>query len=653
MKKKIFIAAAVLISSQLFAQKKLTNNPTDSTQNLDEVLVTATKFPIKQSLTGKVVTVISKEQLERNSGKSLTELLNTQAGIIVNGSSNVAGTNQDVYVRGAAAGKTLILLDGVPVYDASGISGAFDLNLISVDQLERVEILKGSQSTLYGSDAMAAVINLISKKGGAKKINGTANIAGGSFNTMKASAGLHGTVKNTNYNFQFTKLKSKGFSTAMDQNNMGNFDKDGIDENVFRANINQKINKKLSLRFNNQFSNYKTDADAGPFKDDADYTIKIKNALAGIGAEYSLGKTKLHFNYNYNTTQRTYLDDSTSRGGFSYYSKGEYTGKSHFIELYSNVALNKKVDLLLGADYRNQLSDQSYTSISMFGPYSSTPLSNDSVKVNQLGAYASVVVKDIAGFNVELGGRYNTFNKYGNVFTFSFNPSYVIHNSIKVFGNISSGFKAPSLYQVYSEYRNPSQELKPEKSMSYEGGIQYFKENVNLRAVYFSNTITNNILFYSAGAPSYTSYYVNADKQKVKGLELEARVDFGKVDLTANYVNLDGRIETKNGVKDTAYFNLYRRPRQTINLNVGIELCKNWNMNLGIQSISKRYEAVYAATPVEMPAYYVWNLYSTYTINKKTSVFIDLKNITDEKYSEVRGYNSRRFNFMAGLNLSF
>ncbi len=655
MKKKIFIAAAVLLSSQLYAQTPVPIISGDSAKNLNEVVVTATKFPIKQSLTGKVVTVIDQQQLQRNSGKSLTELLNTQAGIIVNGSSNVLGTNQDVYVRGAAAGKTLILLDGVPVYDASGISGAYDLNLISVDQVERIEILKGSQSTLYGSDAIAAVINIISKKGGAKKINATANLAAGSYNTFRGSVGINGTVKNTNYNVQYSKLYSKGFSAAQYQTGIDNFDRDGMDENVFRANINQKINDKFSLRANTQFSNYKTDADAGAFKDDADYTIKNKNSLVGFGADYTLGKAVLHFNYNYNKVNRVYLDDSASRGSFSYYSKGDYTGKSHFAELYSNIAVTKHIDVLVGADYRNQLSDQSYTSVSIYGPYSSTPLSDDSVKVNQFGAYTSIVVKDIAGFNVELGGRYNNFNKYGDVFTFSFNPSYVIKNSIKIFANISSGFKAPSLYQVYSEYHFPDSlgELNPEKSLSFEGGIQYYKDNINIRAVYFSRNVKDNIVFYSSGAPLYNSYYINADKQKDKGLELEASVDFGKVTLNANYVNLDGKIETKTGTKDTTFFNLYRRPRQTINLNVGIELFKNWNMNIGVQSISKRSEFRYGFAPIEMPAYYVWNLYSTYSITKNIKTFVDLKNITDEKYSEVRGYNSRRFNFMAGVNLNF
>jgi vitamin B12 transporter len=649
MKKKIFIAAAVLISSQLYAQN-------DSTKNLDAVVVTATKFPIKQSLTGKVVTVIDEQQLQRNSGKSLTEILNIQTGIIINGSSNVLGTNQDVYVRGAAAGKTLILLDGIPVYDASGISGAYDLNLISVDQVERIEILKGSQSTLYGSDAIAAVINIISKKGDAKKINVTANLAAGSYNTFKGSVGLNGTVKNTSYNIQYTKLYSKGFSAARDVTDTANYDKDGMDENVFRASVNQKINNKISIHANTQLSNYKTDADEGPFADDVDYVIKNKNAVAGIGADYKIGKSILHFNYNYNTTNRLYLNDSALYQGFSYYSKGEYTGKSHFAELYSNIAITKNMDVLVGADYRNQRSKQNYFSISSYGPYTSTPLSDDSVKVNQFGAYASVVVKNIKGFNVELGGRYNNFNKYGNVFTFSFNPSYVIKNSIKVFGNISTGFKTPSLYQVYSEYHLPDTlgEINPEKSLSTEGGIQYYKDNVNLRAVYFSRSVKDNIVFYSGGAPFYYSYYINADKQKDKGFELEASIDFGTVTLNANYINLDGKIETKTGAKDTAFFNLYRRPKQTINLNVVIDICKNWNMNIGVQSIGKRYDIFnYGMPPDEMPAYYVWNLYSTYSFTKNIKAFVDLKNITDEKYSEVNGYNSRRFNFMAGVNLNF
>ena len=648
MKMKFFMLAAIITSSQAYAQQ-------DSTKKLDDVVITATKFPIKQSLTGKVLTVITQQELERNSGKTLTEVLNNQAGLIINGSRNPLGTNQDVYMRGASAGKTLILIDGIPVYDVAGISGAYDLNFISIDQVERVEILKGSQSTLYGSDAIAGVINIITKKGGTKKIGITADLAAGSFGTFKGSVGVNGTINKTGYNVQYSKINSKGFSSAYDEAGNNNFDKDGFDENVVRANINQKISDKLALHLTSQYSNYKTDSDAGQFIDDADYTITSNNLLAGIGADYKIGKSMLHFNYNFNKTERTYLDDSLSvpQFAYSYYSKGNYNGKSHFAELYSNLYITKHIDVLVGTDYRQQSTDQDYYSRDYFSSFPFTTALGDSAKAKQFGVYTSIVIKDLAGFNLELGGRYNNFNKYGDVFTFSFNPSYVINKKIKLFANITSGFKAPSLYQVYSEYRNPNTGLNPERSISFEGGIQYKKENVNLRAVYFIRNVEDNIEFFSAGPPNYESYYINADKQKDKGIELEANVDFGKVTLNANYTNLDGYIETKDNNKDTSYFNLYRRPRQTINLNVGIEICKGWYVNTSIQSISKRWESVFAAAPIEMPAYYTWNLYSAYTITKNVKMYVDLKNITDEKYFEVRGYNSRRFNFMAGVSLKF
>jgi vitamin B12 transporter len=157
--KKIFITTIVLALIQ-FAKAQ-----TDSTGNLlDDVVVTATKSPKKLSETGKVLTVITKEQLQQNSSHSLAEILNQQTGITVAGSTTNAGANQSVFLRGANAGNTLILVDGIPVYDASGITNEFDLNYININQVERIEILKGAQSTLYGSDAVAGVINIITKK---------------------------------------------------------------------------------------------------------------------------------------------------------------------------------------------------------------------------------------------------------------------------------------------------------------------------------------------------------------------------------------------------------------------------------------------------------------------------------------------------------
>ena len=128
--RKIFPVAAIFISSQLSAQ--------DTTRTLDEVVVTATKYPVKQSQTGKVITVINREQLDRSSGKTLGQLLTEQAGITINGAFNHPGSTQVIYMRGASSGRTLVTIDGVPVNDPSLINNEFDINLIPTYHIEQI-----------------------------------------------------------------------------------------------------------------------------------------------------------------------------------------------------------------------------------------------------------------------------------------------------------------------------------------------------------------------------------------------------------------------------------------------------------------------------------------------------------------------------------
>src|ERR1035437_1758473 len=209
MKKKIFIAAAVLFSSQAQAQQD------SARKTLDEVIVTANKFPQKQSTTGKVITVITKEQIEKSAGRTVAQVLNEQAGIIVSGALNNLGSNQTVYLRGASAGRTLILIDGIPAYDPSFINNDFDLNLLSLNNIESIEICRGAQSTLYGSDAVAGVINIITvKKDITKPFNVTATAGAGSYGTFRGNVQLYGKADKLTYAVRYAKLSSKGFSSA-------------------------------------------------------------------------------------------------------------------------------------------------------------------------------------------------------------------------------------------------------------------------------------------------------------------------------------------------------------------------------------------------------------------------------------------------------
>jgi vitamin B12 transporter len=647
MKKGIFIAAAVIFSNQLQAQDR-----SDTTaKTLNEVIITATKFPVKQSETGKVVDVISQEQLQKSYGKSLGEILNQQPGLNINGADNPPGTNQTVYLEGASAGNTLIMVDGVPLYDASGITSEFDLNNFALNNIERIEILKGAQSTLYGSDAVAGVINIITKKSGTKPINFNVDLSAGSYATYKGSASVSGNNgKGQTYFVSYNKIKSKGFSSAYDSTGKAGFDNDGFNQDVFRIAYGFHPLKKITFNVNGKYNNNHADLDAGAFQDDKDYTNHNENLIAGASVDYKLNNGFIKLQYNYNRFNRNFVDDSADVGGFSTYQNGTYKGTSNFAELYTSLNLNKNIELLAGADYRQNATNQLYIYKPDYG-FPSVPISSDSAKTSQLSPYASVIVKTKSGFNAELGGRWNHHNIYGNNFTYSFNPFYLIQNHYKIFANIASGYKVPSLYQLYSEYGNRG--LKPETTTSFEGGVQYFSDKWNARITGFAREGKNVILFYTDPA-TYASYYINGDKQHDYGFEATTTFNFTSgFSANLNYTYLDGEVTTNNTTgKDTSFFNLYKRPKNTLNVSINYSITDKAYVSAHLKTVSKAYEPQYQAMPYVLNGYYTLGVYGRYQFSSKLGVFVDFQNITDQKYFVTRGFTTKGFNMNGGVQVN-
>lgn len=642
--KKIF--TLLLTASSIYA----TAQTDTATNTLNEVIVTANKFEQKQNETGKVLTVITQEQLRKNCGRLLTELLNEQTGITINGSNNALGTNQSVYMRGAASANTLILIDGVPAYDVSGISNEFDLNHININQVERIEILKGAQSTLYGSDAVAGVINIITKHNAAKPFEGFATVSAGSYGTINGAASLNGRKDKWQYNAGYTYLHSNGFSSAYDSSGKNNFDKDGFTQNNFNAGIGYDVSKQFHLRAYSHVDDYKADVDESAFVDDKDYSIHNKNFQIGTTADYRFHQNKIVFNYQYAIVHRTYIDDSTDITGFSKYQTGDYKSYAHFAEVYGNFKISKTLELLAGADYRQNKTNQYYLSISDFGPYS-TKL--DDAKTNQQSIYASFILKNISGFNLEVGGRANNHSVYGWNGTYTFDPSYSFSKNWKIFANIASAYRVPSLYQLYSEYGNRN--LNPEKSQSFEGGLQYATKQFTARAVAFKRNI-NDVIYFYTDYNTYVSQYINADKQRDNGIEAEVSIAVNKnISLAANYTYVDGKISTTSDFtgKDTSLFNLYKRPRNVFNFSAGFQIVKALNVSLHFKTVSEHQEPRYLDAPVIVKGYYTIDAYAEYTASKMFKLFANFNNITNQQYFDLLGYNSKRFHCMAGIRFAF
>ena len=647
MSRKHFLTTA-LVAASINATAQ-----TDTLQGktADPVIITANKVEQKQSATGKVVTVISKEQIEKSTGKSVAQVLNEQAGITIAGAYNAAGSVQTVFMRGASAGRTLILVDGIPVNDPSQISNDYDLNLFSINDVERIEVCRGAQSTLYGSDAVAGVINIITiKKDIIKTFNVKATGVAGNLGTYKANIQLFGKADKLTYTARYAKLKNNGFSSAYDSTGTKNFDNDGYDGDALNATLQYTATKQLSLKTFIQHSTYKADIDAGTFADDKDYTIHNNNLSAGFGFQFKNDAVTVTGNYQYNQLRRNYLNDSGFIAGFSKFERNKYNGRTQFAELYASIKLGGGFTLLQGADYRFAVMNNDFLSISSFGPFSS---SFKDTSMSQGSMYASLLYAGAnKKLNAEIGGRLNVHSRYGSNSTYTFNPSYNISEHYRVFGSVASGFKAPSLYQLYAGGGTGNPNLKAEKSVNYEIGFAEQHKIVSSRLAYFYRTIEDGIDY------NYVSFkYFNFIKQIVRGLEYELNVQASKkLNISANYTLITSQENTQSRVnfKDTSYNYLLRRPKHNINVNIGYQITDGLYASISGKYVSKRKDVGgYKKQDVELDGYFLLNAYAEYKLKDHFKFFADVQNITGKQFFDIRGYNAIPFMFNAGVTFNW
>ena len=616
--KKILVTTFVLALTQ-FAKAQ-----TDSSGNLlDDVVVTATKSPKKLSETGKLITVITKEQIEKSGSKDLSQLLNEQVGVTVNGSTSNPGKDKSLYLLGASDKYSLILLDGIPLNEPAGVGGSFDLRLLSLDNIERIEILQGSQSTLYGSNAVAGVINIISKKPGTKQPQLGGLLSYGTYNSFKGNANISQQTKVLEYNLNYTYFNTDGISEAKDTTDKANFDKDGYTQNAVQAVVGINITDKVKISPYYRYTHFKGGYDADAFIDAPNhYIASLQNA--GLTGHYNYASGSLNFNYAYDFTKRLYesLYPFTSSGKFNH------------AEAYVNQTLSKNVQMVGGISFQSYTIKDVDTTNSLISPY------------------LTFLFHTNNGLNVELGGRYNQHNQYGSNFTYSFNPSYLLNKSVKLFANITSGFRTPSINELFGPYgANPN--LEPEKSNTQEAGVQLFTADQKLSATINGfNRIIDNVIIYGANG------YENLNKQHDHGVQLQVNYANKNVHLNASYAYIDGKITDKSAGKDTSYYNLLRRPKNAVKLFAGYNITPALYVSTTIQFTGKRNDTyfdpgTFIQSQVSLDAYTLWNAYAQYSFLKhRLEIFVDVKNITNKtNYYEVYGYAVQGTTLNTGIHL--
>jgi vitamin B12 transporter len=259
--------------------------------------------------------------------------------------------------------------------------------------------------------------------------------------------------------------------------------------------------------------------------------------------------------------------------------------------------------------------------------------------------------------NLEAGIRVNNHSRFGNNFTYTLNPSYVLNKQFKFSLNISSAFKAPTLYQLYDGYAG-EKSLKPETSVTSEFSIQFLGiKNTSARVVYFNRKINNGIDY------SYSTYkYFNYAAQKDNGIEVETGYSNSKINLSLNYTYIKGTVNTANyefdantysyTIKgDTSFPNLFRIPKHSINGSMGLQVNKNIYVSLAQRIAGKRFEPQFQAPSIALKAFQTTDFFFQYILGKKASIYFSLKNILNARYQEVFGFNTRGRNYVIGLRI--
>ena len=641
----VSVLACSFVSTNLFAQKNAAQK--ENVEVLNEVVVTATKFNLKKENTGKVIHVITQKQLQQNAGKTVIEILNTIAGIDVKGVNANASEPRSINIRGGRSRQVLVLIDGVPVTDQSAINQEFDLRLLAVNQIESIEILKGASSTLYGSGAATAVINVILKKASKDRIFGSFETSFGTNNSTKSSnsgladknqnINLNGTLGNFNFLASFSITGVDGMSSAKSTTNTV-FENDSFYSKNALLKLGYKINDKVNITSFLNYDTFEYDFDAAAFSDSEVNMGDQEQFRVGIRPNYTYNKGELYMLASINSVKRNFNSFNAFSNTLDSY---QYNGESINLDLVNKYEFSNQFQLITGVNYQ----EHSNNTITPFAT-----IEKDIANFNTLDPYASVVYISDYGLSANIGGRLNMHNVYGNQFVYDGNLAYSLLNSketsVKLLTSYSTAFIAPSLYQLYDGYSG-NIDLNPETNQTFEVGFDAtFKENIQFDVVYFNRKEVDAIIYNN------TTYSYGNSSSDASGLELNFRVAATSfLSINSSYTYIDS-----NNLED---FNDYIPANKFV---TGIDITPFENAflnftyrNVGERTIFDRYGSFgTAGEDVILEEYQVLDFMANYKVLEDTvTFFIAATNLLNEDYDDIFGYETRGRNYKVGVRLQF
>ena len=631
MKKGLFYIVIFATNLSINAQQL---SDSISSENLNEVVITATKVPTKKKNLGKIVYQITSEVIERNQGRSIVDLLNEVPGLEVNGNFSTKGQNLGYYLRGGRNRQVAILIDGINVNDPSSFNGDFDLRQIPLDQVASIEVVKGAASTLYGTGAATGVINIMLKTATNKPFGGSFSTYLGTnnsqeeqrlnINELNTSININGTNNNLDYLISLVGNRSSGLSAAESNSENINFKEDPFNRLNTLIKVGYDVANDFRLGIFGSYDELNASYDGYDFfmNSYVDAENKINSIQRRVGftpkLKHKNGFITLNAFYTNIKREVEPTDD-------------KFEGEAYGFDIYSNYKFSDKLSLLSGLSVQQQ---------DMYQKTAFSSIAEGSSEQRFYDPYVSLNYISYKGFNLNAGTRLNIHDEYGNHMVYNVNPSFNIetgkYSYFKVLGSYSTAFVSPTLQEIFNKLPTIDQ-LKPEKDFTVEAGLEWsMSKAIQMNAVYFYREETNKIGY------DFTTFQTINDEGTfiAKGIEVEGRYQPTKnVSFNFNYAF----IEREQSL-------LLKIPKHKASLNMSYYLKENTQLTINgnFVDVTKDFGGI------SLPAYKLVDVFFNHKIiNERLTIFVSVTNIFNKDYQEIAGFSTRGRNYKAGLNLNF
>jgi vitamin B12 transporter len=640
----VFIALALIVCPAAMLAQEV-----GDTTRLEELVVTATRAPTPADAVVSSVTTITSDELRSRGIHFVQDALRDAPGASVVQAGSYGGVSS-LFLRGGESDYVKVLVDGVPVNQSGG---AYNWANLTTDNVERIEILRGPGSVIYGSDAVTGVVQIFTRRGTAGiAVDGGAEA--GTFGSVNGHAGLLGGTRAVSYSVDASRLSTDGIYPF--NNEYGNTVLSGS----LKALPDPRSDLSLVGRFSDSRYHFPTDF-AGVLAD-SNQSNGEKALSVGVDAGRRFGdRYELRLMAGGSRTEGAFDDPPDNPGdtlGFGFASHRKSRGTRGNVDLRLLAVPSSSVRLTVGGQIERETERQSGETTSNFGGIATTPDTPFDRGRTTLGYYVQAVADLPSGLALNLNARLDHNGGFGTFFTYRAGAVYRLPARTRVRASIGRAFKAPTFCEQFcnAPFVVGDSSLRPERSRSWEVGLEHELlpgGDLSLWATYFDQQFRDMIL-YDAGAAPGEPTYLNGAAAQARGVETGVTSSPGRViEVSASYTYLAAEATDDGGMPSPTFSSgerLIRRPRHSAGLTLRAQALDRLSVGGSLTYVGPREDVDFNQTPsqrVELDGYAVVDLAAELEIvharagEPGISGTVRVENLLDEQYEQVVGFAGR------------